>query len=114
MVSGTSSIPTRFSGRLAFQFLLPTLVALAGVLAVGVPFASHVVAQRQEAALGERLLRETRLVSEAIPWEEGPRLDAACAASDNVDETCGWETIVVELAPGVAPGSGSKPRIVYG
>ena len=40
--------------------------------------------------------------------------DAACAASDNVDETCGWETIVVELDPGVAPGSGSKPRIVYG
>ncbi len=35
-------------------------------------------------------------------------LDAAKAASDNLDSTCGWDTIVVER------DGRNKPRVVYG
>lgn len=37
-------------------------------------------------------------------------LDDAIIASKNADETCGWDTIVVERVR----GSRNKPRVVYG
>jgi len=58
---------------------MPTLAALLGVLALGVPWVSHQLALRQENALADRLEREALLVSDAIPWGDGAPLDAACA-----------------------------------
>lgn len=40
--------------------------------------------------------------------------EEACVTADTLDETCGWDIIVVELERNNAPGRGSKPRIVYG
>lgn len=41
-------------------------------------------------------------------------LDEAIRVSDGLDETCEWDTIVVERVRGVRLERGSKPRVVYG
>jgi two-component system phosphate regulon sensor histidine kinase PhoR len=58
---------------------VPTIVALAGVTVVAVPYVAETLERHQVETLGERLLAEARLVGEALPWEGGPGLDAACA-----------------------------------
>src|SRR2546427_511230 len=65
--SGTSSIPTRWSRKLVFQFLLPTLAALGGVLATGLPYVAVTLERHQVETLTERLLAEARVVGTALP-----------------------------------------------
>jgi len=77
-VSGTSSIPTRWSHRLVLQFLLPTLAALVGVLATAVPYVVFTLEAHQVDTLAERLQAEARVAADALPWDEGAALDAAC------------------------------------
>jgi len=76
-VSGTSSTPTRWSRRLVLRFLAPTLAALAGALAVGLPVVGVMLERHQVDTLAERLVAEARAVGEALPWTSGPALDAA-------------------------------------
>ncbi len=75
----TSSTLTRWSPRLALQFLAPALAALLGVLAVGAPYLWSRLARRQVDALDVRLVAEARLVAEVMPWEEGAPLLDACS-----------------------------------
>src|SRR5205085_718679 len=77
-VSGTSSIPTRWSHRLVLQFLLPTLAALVGVLATAVPYVVFTLEAHQVDTLAERLQAEARVAADALPWAQGAELDAAC------------------------------------
>ena len=74
----TSSTPTRWSPRLALQFLAPTLAALLGVLAVAAPYLWTHLERRQVDAIASRLAGETRLLGEAIPWDEGAPLEDTC------------------------------------
>ena len=73
-VLDTSSTPTRWSRRLALEFLVPTLAALAGVLLVVAPWLWMRLERRQIDALQERLTTEAALVGEAVPWAEGTQL----------------------------------------
>jgi two-component system phosphate regulon sensor histidine kinase PhoR len=74
----TSSTPTRWSPRLVLQYLAPTLAALAGVLAVAIPYVSSTLEAHQMETLAARLHAESRLVGQIIPWTRGPALDEAC------------------------------------
>jgi two-component system phosphate regulon sensor histidine kinase PhoR len=79
VVSDTSSIQTRSSRNLVVQFLVPTLAALVGALLIAIPVVAVVVERHQVDTLAERLLAEARVVGEALPWQAGAALDAACA-----------------------------------
>ena len=79
MVSATSSTPTRSARRLALQFLLPTLAALAVALATEIPYVAVTLERHQVETLAGRLLAEARLAGEALPWTAGVTLDAECA-----------------------------------
>jgi two-component system phosphate regulon sensor histidine kinase PhoR len=74
-----NSTPTRWSPRLVLQYLAPTLAALAGVLAVAIPYVSSTLATHQMETLGARLRAESRLVGQIIPWTGGSELADACA-----------------------------------
>ncbi len=77
-MSGTSSIPTHWSRRLFLQFLLPTFAALVGVLATALPYVAFTLQRHQVDTLAERLLAESRIAGDALPWDQGAALDAAC------------------------------------
>jgi len=81
--SATSSIPTRSSRNLVFQFLVPTLTALVGALLIAIPYVAVTVERHQVDTLAERLLAEARVAAEALPWASGTALDAACARLGN-------------------------------
>jgi two-component system phosphate regulon sensor histidine kinase PhoR len=77
--SATSATPTRWKRRLLLQLLGPALAALVGVLLTAGPYISVTLERHQVESLADRLLAETRLAAEALPWSAGPALDAACA-----------------------------------
>jgi two-component system phosphate regulon sensor histidine kinase PhoR len=74
----TSSTPTRWSPRLALQFLAPALAALLGVLVLATPSVWTRLERRQVEGFGARAIAEARLVGDLLPWEAGPALDDAC------------------------------------
>src|SRR5262249_43552662 len=82
-VLDTSSTPTRWSPRLALQFLVPTLAALTGVLVVAGPWLWSRLERREIEALRERVITEAALVGEALPWVEGPQLEDECTGLSN-------------------------------
>ena len=55
------------------------LAALLGMLAVAAPYLWTRLERRQVDAMASRLAGETRLLGDAIPWDDGPRLEDACA-----------------------------------
>jgi two-component system, OmpR family, phosphate regulon sensor histidine kinase PhoR len=54
------------------------LAALLGMLAVAAPYLWTHLEQRQVDAIASRLVGETRLLGEAIPWDEGAPLEDTC------------------------------------
>jgi two-component system phosphate regulon sensor histidine kinase PhoR len=54
------------------------LAALLGMLAVAAPYLWTHLEQRQVDAIASRLAGETRLLGEAIPWDEGAPLEDTC------------------------------------
>jgi two-component system phosphate regulon sensor histidine kinase PhoR len=58
---------------------VPTLAALVGALLIAIPVVAVTVERHQVDTLAERLLAEARVVGEALPWQAGAVLDAACA-----------------------------------
>src|SRR6516164_8438281 len=77
-VLDTSSTPTRWSRRLALQFLVPALVAVAGALVVAAPWLWTRLERREIDTLRERLTTEATLLGEAVPWAEGAPLQDTC------------------------------------
>src|SRR4029077_20780073 len=75
-----NSTPTRWSPRLALQFLAPMLAALLGMLAVAAPYLWARFERRQLDAIASRLAGETSLLGEAIPWDEGAALEDTCTS----------------------------------
>jgi len=55
------------------------LAALLGMLAVAAPYLWTRLERRQVDAMASRLVGETRLLGDAVPWDDGPRLEDACA-----------------------------------
>ena len=104
-MSATSSTPTRWTRRLVSQFLAPTLAALLTVLVTAMPYVSRTLQHHEVAVLTERLLAEGRQAAAVLPWDEGPRLDAAAAAlAENVS---GRVTVIA--ADGRVLGESSGP-----
>jgi two-component system phosphate regulon sensor histidine kinase PhoR len=56
------------------------LAALLGMLAVAAPYLWTRLERHQVDAMASRLAGETRLLGDAIPWDEGPRLEEACTS----------------------------------
>jgi two-component system phosphate regulon sensor histidine kinase PhoR len=54
------------------------LAALLGMLAVAAPYLWTHLEQRQVDAIASRLVGETRLLGEALPWDEGAPLEDTC------------------------------------
>jgi two-component system phosphate regulon sensor histidine kinase PhoR len=54
------------------------LAALLGMLAVAAPYLWTHLEQRQVDAIASRLVGETRLLGEVLPWDEGAPLDDTC------------------------------------
>ena len=69
---------TRWSRRLALQFLVPALAALAGTLVVAAPWLWTRLERREIDTLRERLTIEAALVGESVPWADGAHLDDTC------------------------------------
>ena len=76
----TSSTPTRWSRRLALQFLVPALAALAGALVVAAPWLWTRLERQEIDTLRDRLTTEATLVGDAVPWAEGAPLQDTCAS----------------------------------
>src|SRR5262245_10291334 len=56
------------------------LAALLGMLAVAAPYLWTRLERRQVDAIASRLVGETRLLGDAIPWDDAPRLEDACTS----------------------------------
>jgi two-component system phosphate regulon sensor histidine kinase PhoR len=56
------------------------LAALLGMLAVAAPYLWAHLERRQVDAMASRLAGETRLLGDAIPWDDGVRLEDACTS----------------------------------
>jgi len=56
------------------------LAALLGMLAVAAPYLWTRLERRQVDALTSRLIGETKLLGDSIPWDDGTRLEDACAS----------------------------------
>src|SRR5262249_61145690 len=81
-VLDTSSTPTRWSRRLALQFLVPALAALAGALVVAAPWLWTRLERQEIDTLRDRLTTGATLVGDAVPWTEGaPREDTGTSLS---------------------------------